>query len=278
MAEGSNSILTARQLDDYEELGFLHSVRVLSGEEARRYQGEVERTFRALGGGVTRLDAPHLFFRWAWELGTHPRLLDCMEQLLGPDVLLKSARIFYKYGRSDSFVGWHQDGITEGIEGAHVPAVWLGLTEATVENGCLRVVPRSHRLGLVPHADRPDAANLTTQGLTALTSIDEPFDLVMRPGEMSLHHPLVLHASNPNRSAGPRVGFSATYSNPDLRESRTAVAWVRGDGPKRRFEVAGAPPDLPLEEAVAAYRAHRHQVLFAATDAARPEDAAPGAY
>jgi hypothetical protein len=269
MAEDKNSILNARQLADYEELGFLHSIPVLSDEEARRYHTEVERTCLALGGGVTRLDGPHLYFRWAWELSTHPRLLDCMEQLLGPDVLLKSTRIFYKYGRSDAFVGWHQDGITEGIEGAHVPAVWLGLTEATAENGCLRVVPRSHRLGLVPHADRPDANNLTTQGATAQTSIGEPYDLVMRPGEMSLHHPLVLHASNPNRSTGPRVGFSATYSNPALLGSRTAVAWVRGDGPRDCFEVVCEPPDLPLEEAVAAYRARRHQVLFAASDAAR---------
>ncbi|HEV7893314.1 MAG TPA: phytanoyl-CoA dioxygenase family protein [Pyrinomonadaceae bacterium] len=278
MAEGDNSILTSRQLSDYEELGFIHSIPVLSGEEARRYRAEVERTCLALGGGVTRLDAPHLFFRWAWELSTHPRLLDCMEQLLGPDVLLKSTRIFYKHGQSGAFVGWHQDGVTEGIEGAHVPAVWLGLTEATVENGCLRVVPRSHRIGLVPHADRPDADNLTTQGATAQTSIGEPYDLVMRPGEMSLHHPLVLHASNPNRSAGPRVGFSATYSNPELLRSRTAVAWVRGDGPKRRFEVVGEPPDLPFEEAVAAYRARRYQVLFDSRDASPRNADTPHAY
>ena len=278
MAEDKNSILNARQLADYEELGFLHSISVLSDEEARRYHTEVERTCLALGRGVTRLDGPHLFFRWAWELSTHPRLLDCMEQLLGPDVLLKSTRIFYKYGHSDSFVGWHQDGITEGIEGAHVPAVWLGLTEATAENGCLRVVPRSHCLGLVPHADRPDANNLTTQGATAQTSIGEPYDLVMRPGEMSLHHPLVLHASNPNRSARPRVGFSATYSNPALHGSRTAVAWVRGDGPRDCFEVVCEPPDLPLEEAVAAYRARRHQVLFAASDAASRNADTPPAY
>jgi hypothetical protein len=75
-----------------------------------------------------------------------------------------------------------------------------------------------------------------------------------------------------------RVGFSATYSNPDLLGSRTAVAWVRGDGPRDRFEVVDGPPELPLDEAVAAYRARRHQVLFATSDAARHNVGMPPAH
>jgi hypothetical protein len=262
MPTGEKAILTDEQLADYEELGFLHSIPILSEDEVRKYRAEVDRTCRAIGGHVTRLDGAHLYFRWAWDLSTHPRLLDCLEQLLGPNILLKSTRLFYKYARSASFVGWHQDGITERLEDARVPAAWLGLTAATVENGCLRVVPRSHRLGLIPHANRPNADNLTTQGLTAQSQIDAPYDIVMRPGEMSLHHPLVLHASNPNWSAEPRIGFTATYSTTALTSSRTAVAWVRGDGPRDCFEVVDKPPLASLEDAVAAYRARDHQVLY----------------
>jgi hypothetical protein len=258
-----DSILSHEQLTDYEEQGFLHSIPILSTEEVEYYREQVEATCNAVGGQVSRLDAPHLFFRWAWNLSTHPRLLDCLEPLLGPNILLKSTRIFYKHGKTDSFVGWHQDGITEEIEDACVPAIWLGLTPATVENGCLRVVPRSHRLGLIPHVNRPHADNLTTGGITAQAAIDAPYDLVMRPGEMSLHHPLVLHGSNPNRSGESRIGFSATYGNNALKNSRTAVAWVRGDGAKDCFEIVEAPPDVPFEEALAAYNARDHQVLFA---------------
>ena len=263
MTEGRRSILTDEQLADYEELGFIQSIPVLSETEVRHYRAEIEKTCRAVGGRVTRINASHLFFRWAWELSTHPRVLDCMEQLLGPNILLKSTRLFYKYGESASFVGWHQDGITERLEGRYVPGVWIGLTDATVENGCLRVVPRSHRLGLVPHAFRPHADNLTTDGITAEAQIDSPHDVVMRPGEMSLHHPLVLHASNPNRSAEPRIGFTATYSTPALAGSRTAVAWVRGDGPRDRFEVIDEPPYASFEEAVAAYCAFDDKIRFA---------------
>jgi non-heme Fe2+,alpha-ketoglutarate-dependent halogenase len=257
------SVLTHEQLTEYDDLGFLHSIPILSPAEVARFRADIEATCRALGGRVTRLDAPHLYFRWAWELSTHPRVLDCMEQLIGPNILLKSTRLFYKFGNSESFVGWHQDGITEALKDAHVPAIWLGLTPATAENGCLRVVPRSHRLGLIPHADRPNADNLTTQGATAQVEIDAPQDVVMQAGEMSLHHPLMLHASNPNRSGESRIGFSATYSTPALTASRTAVAWVRGDGPRDRFRIIDRPPARTLADAVAAYQNADHQILFA---------------
>ena len=257
------SALTEEQLTEYDELGFLHSIPILSPDEVARFRGAIDETCDALGGRVTRLDGPHLYFRWAWELATHPRVLDCMQQLIGPNILLKSTRLFYKFGNSESFVGWHQDGITEALKDAHVPAIWLGLTPANAENGCLRVVPRSHRLGLVPHADRPNPDNLTTQGATAQIKIDAPQDVEMEAGEMSLHHPLVLHASNPNRSGESRIGFSATYSTPALTASRTAVAWVRGAGPTHRFRVVDQPPARSLADAVAAYRNADHQILFA---------------
>lgn len=256
-------VLSHKQLSAYDELGYLHSIPVLSPDEVAYFRDAIEETCRVLGGRVTRLDAPHLFFRWAWDLSTHERVLDCMEQLIGPNVLLKSTRLFYKFGNTGSFVGWHQDGITEEVKAAYVPAIWLGLTPATAENGCLRVVPRSHRLGLIPHADRPNPDNLTTQGATAQVRIGEPQDVVMQAGEMSLHHPLVLHASNPNRSGESRIGFSATYSSPALTASRSAVAWVRGDGPRDRFRIVDKPPSLSIEAAAAAYSNADHQILFA---------------
>lgn len=288
MTTRGTRVLTDEQLASYERLGFLHSIPVLSDEELRHYRDEVDKTCEALGGCVTRLDGLHLYFRWAWDLSTNPRLLDCMECLLGSNIVLKSTRLFCKHGNSSSYVGWHQDGYTEGLTGAHAPAIWLGLTEATVENGCLRVVPRSHRLGPLEHDSRPDLDNLTTCGMTdqaqnlyrangdelsgRIARIppgnDSPWDLVMRPGEMSLHHPLVLHGSNANRSSEPRIGLSATYSTPEPHKTRTAVAWVRGDRPAQHgFEVIAERPNATFKEAVAAYRASDCQILYSRVDA-----------
>ncbi|MEJ2419136.1 MAG: hypothetical protein P8Y45_19850 [Exilibacterium sp.] len=110
MIENGSRLLTTGQLESYEQQGFLQSLPVLSAVEVDRFRTEVENTRRALGNRVTRFDAAHHFFRWAWDLSTHPRLLDYMEQLLGPDILLKSTRLFYKHANSTAFVCWHQDG------------------------------------------------------------------------------------------------------------------------------------------------------------------------
>jgi non-haem Fe2+, alpha-ketoglutarate-dependent halogenase len=279
-------VLTAEEMAGYEELGFVHSVPILTPEEVRYYRDHVEKTWSALGGRVTRADGLHLFFRWAWDLATHPRLLDCLEDLLGPVILLRHTRIFYKYAQSAAWVGWHQDGITEHLSDAQAPAIWLGLTDATVENGCLRVVPRSHRLGMLSHRLRdtdPDLAGssmsdreprsaagdgheLSVKTAKLPEGLDAPFDVVMKAGEMSFHHPLALHGSNPNASAAPRIGLSATYSTPELHRNGTAVALVRGSvGPQPGFPLSSKPADLPLEEAVAAYRASGRQLLYASS-------------
>jgi ectoine hydroxylase-related dioxygenase (phytanoyl-CoA dioxygenase family) len=192
--------------------------------------------------------------------------------------------LFYKYGKSASYVGWHQDGVTERLEDNHAPAIWLGLTAATVENGCLRVVPRSHASGFLPHDARPIRDTLAGDdnlGRTQIRSrerVDElsgritmmpqegnsPFDLVMRPGEMSIHHPMILHGSNANLSNEPRIGLSASYSTPEICHL-PSVVWSRGASPRDQFdfEVIDEPPTASLAEAVAAYRASEFQILFA---------------
>jgi hypothetical protein len=283
MSNPGKRVLTSEQTLGYEELGFVHSVPILTPDEVRHYRDQVEKTWSALGGRVTRADGLHLFFRWAWHLVTHPRLLDCLEDFLGPVIVLRHSRIFYKYGHSPAWVGWHQDGYTERLSDAQVPAIWLGLTDATVENGCLRVVPRSHRLGILAHRLRQtgdDLASLNAQDRDPESAggekhelsvklpkvpdgLEPPFDIVMKAGEMSFHHPLALHGSNPNTSAEPRIGLSATYSTPSLYRHGTVVALVRGGvGLQSEFPLASEPAECPLKEAAAAFRASGRQVLF----------------
>jgi len=284
MVPPKDPILSQKQLAQYEECGFIDSIPILTAGEIASYRAEAEKTCRAIGRDVTRLDNVHFFFRWAWDLSTHPRLLNCLQPILGSNILLKSTRLFYKHARSSSYVGWHHDGVSEKLSDARAPAIWLGLTAATVENGCLRVVPGSHRLGLSQHSARPVRDSLTNNQSPAPTRLRSrgretemsgkvsivppqahlPFDLVMRPGEMSIHHPVVFHGSNPNRSAEPRIGLSASYSAPELYYGRTPV-WARGEAPKAQydFEIAEPPPDVPFGEAVAAYLESDFQILFA---------------
>jgi ectoine hydroxylase-related dioxygenase (phytanoyl-CoA dioxygenase family) len=277
----SRPILHKEQLSEYEKSGFVHSIPILSENEVSYYRTEAESTCRAIGSNVTRLDGLHFFFRWAWDLSTHPRLLDCLEHILGPNIVLKSTRLFYKHGKSASYVGWHQDGITERLTDGRAPAIWLGLTPATLENGCLRVVPGSHRLGLLEHIARPVRDTLAGDNLaqrlrsrarevelsgkiTDVPSDAVPFDIVMRAGEMSIHQPAILHGSNSNVSGESRIGLSASYSSPELFNGNSVV-WARGDarGQNYDFEIIDEPPTAPFEKAVAAYCASDLQMLFA---------------
>ena len=278
--------LTAEQIASYQELGYLDCLPVLSEDEVRRYRAAVEKTCAALGGHVTRLDGLHIYFRWAWELSTHPRLVSYLQQLVGPDIVLKSTRLLYKHGHTGAFVDWHQDGITEEITDDRAPAVWLGITEATAENGCLRVVPRSQQVGLIPHETHPEPEQAPRQGwarghalgdelsgvfASMPPGLDPPHDVVMRAGEMSMHHPLVFHGSNPNQSDGPRIGLSAVYSATAILDKRYAVTpgnseepggavtVVCGD-PPAGVELVAEPPQAPFEDEVAAYRASRRQI------------------
>jgi non-haem Fe2+, alpha-ketoglutarate-dependent halogenase len=275
-------ILTDQQLSDYKELGFLHSLPILSDTEVNYYRAELDRTREAIGGLVPRFNGLHLFFQWALHLSTHPRLLDRLEQLMGPNILLTSTRFLYKHGHTNSYVGWHQDGITQRLDDARAPAIWLGLTAATAENGCLRVVPRSHQHGMVPHDSAPDLPRLPEyeksfenwpqndlSGRIAQvpSHYDPPFDIVMRAGEMSIHHPLMLHGSNANLSPEPRIGLSASYTIPELCNNTQRVVWARRNGsPDHNQFRIDRRPNASFEEAVAAYCADVRQTIYARSE------------
>jgi hypothetical protein len=271
-------ILTDQQLSDYKELGFLHSLPVLSDTEVNHYRAELDRTCQAIGDGVPRFNGLHLFFQWALDLSTHPRLLDYLEQFMGPNILLTSTRFLYKHGQTNSYVGWHQDGITQRLEDGRAPAIWLGLTAATAENGCLRVIPRSHKKGMLPHDSAPELPrvgeyekafenwpqhDLSGRIAQVPPESDPPFDIVMRAGEMSIHHPLTLHGSNANLSPGPRIGLSASYTTPELWNNTRRVVWARRNGSSDHNHLQiGRPPYASFADAVAAYCADESQTLY----------------
>ncbi|MFT4927438.1 MAG: non-heme Fe2+,alpha-ketoglutarate-dependent halogenase [Phenylobacterium sp.] len=254
-------IISTAQLAHYHQLGYVDSVGVLTAAEVDYFRHQFDQTCALLGGNVIRMDGAHELLHWVWQLSTHPALLGSMEKLLGPDIILKSTRFFYKPANSANFVSWHQDGYIERKNGLAVPTVWLGLTDSTPDNGCLQVIEASHHRGYVAHPKMPNKANMTYDGITAQIDNGKVANIAMAAGFMSLHHPLTVHGSQPNVSSGPRIGFSASYGTPELVTSSTDVAWVRGakNAPEIAPESKGLvfiepPKPCPLPEAVAQYQ------------------------
>lgn len=182
----------------------------------------------------------------------HPRLTDAVGQILGPDLLVWGTSLFIKEPHSTSFVSWHQDLNYWGLDGEEEVTAWVALTPATVENGCMRFVPGTHRVKAVEHVDTFAKDNLLSRGQELAVQVHEAdaVDVVLAAGQASLHHGHLFHASGPNRTDGRRVGVAIRYIAPSMRQTDGAkllAAHVAGQDRYGHFEVAPPPAGRMLE-------------------------------
>lgn len=232
-------MLSAEQIERYRREGFLCPVPVLAADEVRRCRKGFAELEAELGP-VKRLDSGHRFFGWAYDLATHPRVVDAVEALLGPDLLVGGTLIFAKYPDDPGFVSWHQDSVYSGWHLSPTTSAWIALSPSTPENGCMRVIPGSHRNGLLEHSELRREGNMLRRGEEIEVEVDESLahDLVLQPGEMSLHESNIIHGSKPNLSAVQRIGFIVRFVTPAYRQpSRGPLLRVRGDGDCRHLEM-----------------------------------------
>ena len=183
----------------------------------------------------------------------HPRLLDAVSQILGRDLLVWGSGLFIKEAASASYVSWHQDLTYWGLDEVNEVTAWVALSPATVESGCMRFVPGSHHKRLVPHRDAFGKDNLLTRGQEIAVEVDEAsaVDVVLRPGQASLHHGHLFHASGPNRTSLRRIGVAIRYITPSMKQTsgaRLLVAHVSGKDDYGHFTVAPPPAGRLLEE------------------------------
>lgn len=248
-----DQVLRSELVERFERDGALYPIPVLSAEEVATYRGALAELEAHLGSRLRRIDLAHLSFRWVYELATHPRVVAVLRELIGPDLFLHSTRVFAKHPDDGSYVSWHQDGLYTGLTSKPAPSVWIALTDSTIENGCVRVIPGSHQHPRLPHRETYIDANLLNHGEEVAIPVDESqaVDMELKAGEMSIHHVNVLHSSKPNRSGTSRIGFSMSYVTPQVRRATLPVMRVAGDSQDHEFELVEKPPLLGLEESLA---------------------------
>ena len=151
----------------------------------------------------------HFDVEFVWRLATHRRVLDAVEAVLGPDILLLASNFFCKYPaeeRGERFVAWHQDVTYWGLEPPRAITAWIAIDDADVENGCMSVIPGSHRLGILEHGKSAREGNLLSinqEVPDGLVDEARAVSMPLRAGQMSLHDGMLLHGSHPNRSTPP---------------------------------------------------------------------------
>ena len=209
--------LTRVEIDSFREQGFLPGIDVFGEAECDEFRARVEAFERARPEAVEwAFDIKtNLLFDWVYELSRDSRLLDAIEDLIGPDILLTNAIFRIKEPGSATFYGWHQDAARIQVEPGFVLA-FIAISEATPANGCLRVIPGSQHeirpFGLVSYADRQVARVREVDQSSAV-------DMVLARGQVGLLHCNTVHGSGPNRSSQRRIGLINDYTPPSARQS-----------------------------------------------------------
>lgn len=243
-----SKVLTRESIEKFEKDGYLAPIRVLSEAQASQIRQKLETYEKNSGGpitGVYRFKL-HLLFQWADALIRNNNVLDAVEDILGPNILCWNTNLFVKEPGDTKFVAWHQDSPYQGMSESTGVAAWVALAPSTVENGALQVIPGSHRLGDVSHTETSDEHNMLTrhQKIAVDVNEDDARHLLLKPGEMSLHHTRIFHASAPNTSNDRRIGLSIRYIPTHIRQiagSHETAALVRGVDEYGHYEHEPSP-------------------------------------
>jgi len=153
-----------------------------------------------------------------YDLLAHPRIVACVRDLLGEDVIGWGSHFFCKMPGDGKRVSWHQDASYWPLTPSKAVTAWLAIDDATVENACMRYIPRTHMLGHLTYTlSEDDDSNVLNQTVEGAESLGEPVNVALRAGEISLHSDLLLHGSEANRSSRRRCGLTLRYCPADVR-------------------------------------------------------------
>ena len=239
--------LTAQQVAQFHRDGYACPVPVMPAAEAAGLRRQLEE-FEATQGGkleAAQRSRAYLLFKWLDELIRDPRVLDSVEQLIGADILCWSTIFWIKDAGSKSFVSWHQDNTYWGLSSRNVVTAWFAISPASLEAGCMKVMPGTHLGDTLAHEDTYDENNMLTRG-QSIRGLDESRAVYMplNAGEMSLHNYCAAHGSGPNLSGDRRIGVSMHFMPPQTKQvvgSWDCAALVRGEDRYGNFERTPVP-------------------------------------
>ncbi len=241
-------LLSQDQVQNYERDGFVCPIHVLEPGEVSALRGELQAWEQARGAAIDfpEKSKSYLLFNWADQLVHHPKILDAVQDLIGPDILVYHSTLFLKEAHTPAYVRWHQDSTYFYLSPHQHVTAWVALSDATELAGCMRALPGSHRLGAFAHDDKPEPMNMIRRG----QGISERFDqetgtaMPVLAGQMSLHHTDLVHASGANDSDDRRIGYAISYVPAHVRPTghvRPSALCVRGRDhghfvPEKRLE------------------------------------------
>ena len=268
-------LLSTDEVADYRDRGYHFPIDALSAGEVTKFRRKLE-DYEAESGGPIKGEMrhrSHVLFTWINEMVRHPKILDAMEDLLGPNLLCWNTSFFIKEAHDPGFVSWHQDATYWGLSSSDVATAWIAMSPANKVSGCMKFVAGTHK-SQVQHEDTFDQNNLLTRGQEIAVDVDESKAVFveLKPGQASLHHVLLFHGSEPNRSDDRRIGLAIRYIPTHLKQAVGQRDWatlVRGKDTYGNFQPEYVPKRDLEPEALAFHKAvseEQVRVLYRGTD------------
>lgn len=250
--------LSEDQVNEYHRDGFFAPIPCLSADETAMFRTKFEAYEAAHEGWYEMSKGQKLYLlqTWARDLGCHPKILDAVEDVMGPNLMVWGLSLFVKDAQSPSYVSWHQDSTYWGLSKPNVTTAWIALSPANKQSGCMKMMPGTHKWDQVAHRDTLAKENLLTRGQEIDVDVDEKdaVYLEIEPGEISLHNIRTVHASAPNQSNHRRIAIAIRYITPDVKQINADgdSAWlVRGADTEGNF-IHEIPPEADMDAAAMA--------------------------
>ena len=202
--------LSPEQIKQYQDKGYIAPIEALTKDEANEVKEEIEfiekkwpNELKGLGRNYVHLISP------IFDKVVHnSKILDTVEDIIGKNILVGGTTLFIKDPDKKGFVSFHQDAKYIGFEPHNWVTAWLAITDSNEENGCMRMYSGTHKENLKVHNEKFNDGNLLTRGQTVENvPIEKTEPVILKAGQMSLHHPKIVHGSDINRSNKRRIGF-----------------------------------------------------------------------
>jgi len=248
------SSLNEKQLKDYEDYGFVAPINVLTLEEATKIKEEIEYIEKKWPDELIGLgrNNVHYISPIFDQVCHNSKILDAVESIIGKDILVGGTTLFIKDTDKKGFVSWHQDAKYIGFEPHNWVTAWLAITDANEENGCMRMWSGSHKEKIKKHKDTFNENNLLTRGQTVQNvPLEDTTPNILKAGQLSLHHPMIVHGSGSNKSNTRRIGFviqSYIGTNVDQVIGKVYVQQARGKDNFKYHEHTKRPSELMNKE------------------------------
>ena len=244
------SYLSSNQLKQYNDEGFVSPINIFSKEKAKEIRNEIELIENKTPNELEKSGRynAHLISPLLDEVTHNSKILDAVQSLIGENILVCGTTLFIKNPNEKGFVSFHQDAKYIGLEPHNWVTAWVAITDSNEKNGCMRMWSGSHKDNLKEHDEKFNEGNLLTRGQTVNNVPKlETTPLILEAGQMSLHHPTVVHGSELNKSNDRRIGFVIqSYIGTNVKQvlGKNSVQLARGVDKFNYHEKIGRPQKL----------------------------------